>query len=252
MIRNRHPEDSHMIVIVLENHLHTPNLETVVRCKLQFHVLLGLNSQIGGPWPMVCDPNQENPRSTSFGAGAKAGNMKFQCHAHGTSGEANHAHHDSHRKGLLRLQSGPRVGVAFSATPSNFHLRTESQLSSADFVSVCFHAPVSAGVAVPLPCLATIAQFARGLESLGGEGLLLEVPVPASAEKLVAKLRPTSWCVTWTSQHPIHVMVAGWRSWLMDYPKLEESKLPWTPHWCSYSFVTGVQRQEDHLHAGLG
>ena len=103
--------------------------------------------------------------------------------------------------------------------------------SRADFVSVCFHAPASADVAVPLPCLTTIAQFARGLESLGGEGLLLEEPVPACAEKLVAKLRPTSWCVTWTSQHPIHVMVAGWRSWWMDYPNLEESKLPWTPHW---------------------
>ena len=52
MIKNRHLEVSHMIVIVLENHPHTPNLETEVRSKLQFHVLLGLNPRlkVSGQW----------------------------------------------------------------------------------------------------------------------------------------------------------------------------------------------------------
>ena len=74
-------------------------------------------------------------------------------------------------------------------------------VSCAAFVSTCLCPPASANVAVPLTLLATIAQLARGLESLGGEASRWKVLVPACAEKQVAELRP--WCEIWTLQ-PLH------------------------------------------------
>ena len=116
--------------------------------------------------------------------------------------------------------------------------------SSAAFVSACLCPPASADVAVPLTLLATIAQLARGLESLGGEASRWKVLVPACAEKQVAELRPTSWCEIWTLQHLIPVMAVGWRLWLMASPSSGEHSLPWTQRSFLHSTVTGLPHQE--------
>ena len=125
--------------------------------------------------------------------------------------------------------------MALSAAPSNIHRRIESPACcSAAFVSVCLCPPASADVAVPLTPLATIAQLARGPESWGGVALLSKVQVPACAEKQVGGSRPTSWCVTWTLLHLVHVMVVGWRSLLVACPFFGGAQFA----------VTGLPQQE--------
>ena len=71
--------------------------------------------------------------------------------------------------------------------------------------------------------------------------MLWKARVPACAEKQEGGSRPTTWCVTWTSQHLIHVMVVGWRSSLMACHCLGERSLPWTQR---SLHCDGLQRQE--------
>ena len=67
-------------------------------------------------------------------------------------------------------------------------------------------------MAVPLTPLASSRSLLEDVASLW------KVRALACAEKQVGGSRPTSWCVTWTMLHLIHVMVVDLRSLLMACP----------------------------------
>ena len=147
-------------------------------------------------------------------------------------------------RAMLRSQSGPGSGLAFSSVPASAALRIDSHHFRVLFLR---------RLRLPLPPVSRTCWCGRLLDPFGhhraacsragvlaGGVMLWRAWELGSAARQGRGSRRMSSFVTWICWHPMLRTRGGWKSWPRVCHCMVEHSWRWTPHWCRRTIVTGL------------